>query len=217
MKKFIYKNIKSILVAIVVISLFIFFSWLSRQYAEELAASPAASNIIGPFGYFVIAIISVVIAGLSASPLIPLAGVLWGPVATVLLTSFGWTTGSMIAFVLARKYGEKFVCRIVNKCDFDDYRDRVKTKGLFWQLLIARIFLPVDIISYVVGLFTKMAYLPFFFSTLIGSALFTVGALYISDLPVLYQVLLGFLLLFIFFYKIQGFIKLILYKKSFFN
>lgn len=214
MKKFIYENLKSILIAAIVITLFIFFSWFSHQFADDLSNSPVSKSALGPLGYFLLSIVSVVVAGLSASPLIPLANALWGSVYTVLLTSLGWTTGSMIAFWLARTYGERLVCRIVNKCDFDDYRENIRTRGLFWQLLVARIFLPVDIISYAVGLFTRMPWLPFLVSTLIGSTLFTVVALFVSDLPVIYQLMLGILFITVFFYKFQDFIKLILYKKS---
>jgi uncharacterized membrane protein YdjX (TVP38/TMEM64 family) len=212
-RKFIYKNIKSIFLAIIVIALFIFTSWLSHNYSTELASSAFSDNVYGEFLYFLISVFSVVIAGISASPLIPLANVIWGPAITLTLTAIGWTIGSMIAFWLSRRFGEKLVCRIVNKCDFEDYRNNIGTKNLFWQLLLARIFLPVDVLSYVIGLFTKMNWFLFFLSTLIGSFLFTILAIVASSFDVVYQIIFGIIFLIIFFYRLQKLIKSVIVKK----
>jgi uncharacterized membrane protein YdjX (TVP38/TMEM64 family) len=154
-----------------------------------------AKSAFGPAVYFSVKVIDVVFAGFSSSPLIPLARALWGTAAAVALTSLGWTAGSLISFFLARRYGEKFVCRVINKCDLDDYKDSIKTKGLFWRLTLARVILPVDIVSYAVGLFSRMKWWSFAVSTFIGSAMFTILAIFASGFNLVFQAIAGLVLI----------------------
>jgi uncharacterized membrane protein YdjX (TVP38/TMEM64 family) len=212
-RNFIFKNLKSILLALVVIALFIASSWYSNSYAEAISASAFSSSVYAELAYFLVSILSIVIADISASPLIPLAYALWGAMITAVLTALGWTIGSVIAFWLARRFGEPLVCRLVNKCDFEDYKNNFNNNNLFWQLLLARIFLPVDVLSYAVGLFTKMKYLPFALSTLIGSFIFTFLAIYASTFDVIYQVVFGIIFLLIFFYRLKKLVRSIMVKK----
>lgn len=214
LKKYVFKNIKAIMLAILALSLFVFSSWLSHRYALELRQSAFSRNIWGELAYFAVSVVSIIIAGLSASPLIPLAYALWGAAKTILFTSLGWSIGSAIAFLLARRYGEKLVCRLVNVCDFEDYKNNINPRGLFFQLMLARIFLPVDILSYAVGLFTNMPLWKFVSATWIGSAIFTWLAIYASELPVWVQVMAGIAVLLVFFAWLQRIIKSIILKKT---
>lgn len=206
LKKFIYKNIKPIIISLLVIGLFIFTSWFSHRYAIEISGL-ALTGFYGEIIYVLLSFFGTLIAGVSSTPLIPLALAMWGVKTTVFLTAIGWTTGSLVAFLLARRYGEELVCRLVNVCDLEDYKHRIKSRGLFWKLFLARVFLPVDILSYAVGLFTKMPWPSFVLATFLGSAFFTLLAVYVSNLSVLIQVLLGVIMIFIFFVWAQKFIK----------
>jgi uncharacterized membrane protein YdjX (TVP38/TMEM64 family) len=210
-KQFIYKNIKSIMISVLVIGLFILASWISHIYVDELSKS-TLSGVYGKLGYVILSIFGALLAGISSTPLIPLALAIWGVGSTIFLTAIGWTIGSLGAFLLARRFGKKLVCRLVNVCDLEDYKSRIKTKGLFFKLLIARIFLPVDILSYAIGLFTKMSWISFTISTFIGSALFAVLAVYASELSVISQILIGALVIIVFFVWAQKIIKTVFNK-----
>ena len=205
-QKFIYKNIKSILISVFVIGFFILASWLSHRYALELSQL-TLTGVYGELAYVLISIFGALAAGISSTPLIPLALAIWGEGATIVMTATGWTLGSLLAFLLSRRFGEKLVCRIVNVCDLEDYKDRINSKGLFWKLLLARIFLPVDLLSYAIGLFTKMHWLNFLVATFLGSTLFTILAIYASELSIVTQIFLGIVFLLIFFIWAQKFIK----------
>lgn len=205
-KKFVFKNIKSIIISVLVIGLFIFASWLSRYYSSELATFNFG-GVYGEIFYVLLSSLGALAAGISSTPLIPLALAIWGVKLTVVMTAVGWTLGSLAAFFLARRYGEKLVCRLINACDLEIYKRKIKSRGLFWKLLLARIFLPVDILSYAIGLFTKMSWFSFSLATFIGSAIFALLAIYISVLPVLIQVFLGAIAILIFFVWIQDIIK----------
>ena len=109
------------IITVLVISLFIFFSWVAREYADELSSS-IYSNIYGELAYFLISILTVVIAGISSLPLISIANTMWGSGLTVILTATAWAIGSLIAFPLSYKYGEVLAFSLINKCDFEDYR-----------------------------------------------------------------------------------------------
>ena len=205
-QKFIYKNIKAILISVLVIGLFILASWLSHRYAPELSQL-TLTGVYGELAYVLISLFGALVAGISSTPLIPLALAIWGAETTVVMTAVGWTLGSLAAFLLSRRFGEKLVCRIVNVCDLEDYQHRISSKGLFWKLLLARIFLPVDLLSYAIGLFTKMNIFSFITATFIGSAVFTVLAVYAAELSVPVQIFLGLAVILIFFVWAQKFIK----------
>src|SRR5438045_633263 len=100
---------------------------------------------------------SVVDAPGATLPLIPGAAHTWGRFWAALLTTAGWTTGSLIAFLIARRWGAPVVRRLTSM-------ERVKRlkayipDNLFWSIVVLRTVLPMDVISYVLGLFTDMSW-----------------------------------------------------------
>lgn len=53
-------------------------------------------------------------APVSATPLIPIAASAWGVATTALLSIFGWTIGSLAAFIIGRRYGLPLVQKFVS-------------------------------------------------------------------------------------------------------
>lgn len=201
---------KEIIALLVTLILFIIVSYFSNKYSVEINNLIVPANIYGIFVYLILVIIAVVIAPLDTLPLMPIAVAIWGPLLTAFLTIIGWTAGSSIAFWIARRFGKKLVCRIVNVCKLEEFELKLADQNIFWLIILARIFLPVDIISYAIGLFTKISWRLYLVATIIGMVPFAFIYSYGVTLPIIYQVIAGIVICLI---LLGSYVKL---KKYFF-
>ncbi|MCH7560353.1 MAG: hypothetical protein IIC67_03115 [Thaumarchaeota archaeon] len=78
-----------------------------RNYIEK-------RSLVGMLVYLGANLTAVVVAPVSALPLIPVAANVWGWFVTGILNIIGWTAGAVIAFVLAQKYGKPIIKRLVS-------------------------------------------------------------------------------------------------------
>jgi len=173
---------------IIVIFLFIFMSFIASKYENEIYAFAEIGGLYGMLVYVFITTIAVVVAPISTIPLIPLATDMWGWFITGILSIIGWTIGAQIAFILARCFGRAVVQKIISIEKLSKFQDRVPDKNLFWSVVFLRVTIPVDVLSYVLGLFSRMKSIPFFLSTLIGVAPFAFVFSYLGELPLGFQV-----------------------------
>ena len=125
-------------------------------------------GIVGITIYIFFVVLATVVAPISATPLIPIAVALWGPLLTALINIFAWTIGSIITFVIARSLGKPIVARLINMETIQKYELVLGNKYLFWDVVFLRMALPVDILSYVIGLFSTMKMSQYILATLIG-------------------------------------------------
>jgi len=153
---------------IAVIGFFVGATLLANSYQTELAGFAIQGGLVGMFSYVLITAVAIVLAPISTLPLIPLAVGIWGWVTTALLSIAGWVTGSQIAFYLARRYGKKLVQRFISLERFTTFEKRFSADNLFITVVLLRMTVPVDILSYALGLFSNLSSRAFFFSTLIG-------------------------------------------------
>src|SRR3989442_8221039 len=92
----------------------------------------------GVFLYLILNILDAVIAPGATLPLIPIAARAWGRVPAAIVTTVGWTTGSLIAFHIARRWGAPLVRKLTSM-------DRVKRlrpyipKNPFWGVVLLRL------------------------------------------------------------------------------
>ena len=80
----------------------------------------------------------------------------------------GWVLDSQVAFYLARKLGKPFVEKVFSLEKLHSFENYFTNKNLFWTVVFLRMIVPADVLSYALGLFSKIKPKPFFFSTLIG-------------------------------------------------
>lgn len=108
-------------------------------------------------------IIQVVIPFLP-SGIICVTGVLaFGPIAGLIYNYIGICIGSMIAFLLSKRYGSQFVKVIVGKKYYTKYINWVEKGNKFDKAFALAIFFPIapdDILCYIAGL-TKMKFTKF--------------------------------------------------------
>ncbi|MCK9378569.1 MAG: VTT domain-containing protein [Candidatus Moranbacteria bacterium] len=184
------KNLtKELFPLIVLAGIFVLSAFLTQQYTEAIRHLIMGYNFLGIVFYVLAIILAIVIAPFTSIPLIPLSVSLWGIFWTIIISTFGWTLGSMIAFWIARKYGSGIVGKFVSLKKIKESYKHIPQKNLFGYLIFLRIVTPVDIISYALGLFTDIGWKIYFLTTLIGVIPATVTLAYIGSIPVHYQII----------------------------
>lgn len=197
------KRQKEILILVITVLLFILASYFSKKYAVNLQSMALLGGGLGMIVYILAIVLATVIAPAQSLPLMPIAVNLWGPNPTAILAIVGWTTGSLISFGIARVFGERIVCYFAPKADIAKWKNLIPKKNAFWLVAFARIVLPVDIVSYAVGLFTNMTWPTYLLATVIGITPFAFVFSHGAKLPLFFQALAGsiILVLVIFSYK----------------
>ena len=178
-----------------IILLFIVSSYLSKEYLSSLENVIFLKGVEGIFIFILIMMIAVIIAPFETLPLLPVAASLWGPNKAAVYAIIGWIFGSAIVFYIARIFGKKIVCKFANKIDINKWRDKLPNKNLFWLVIFARFVLPIDIISYAVGLFTKMRFGWYLLATIIGIIPFAFMFSYGATISTKWQILAGIVII----------------------
>ena len=181
-------NRKEIFGAVFVLVFFIVAGYVSEVYQAQLDSLISFGGFLGMLAYVFITIIAVVIAPVSTLPLLPLAVALWGTVQGALLSILGWTIGGVIAYRLAQMYGRSFVGKVINMEKAQNISLVVTGKNPFWAVVFLRMVVPVDILSYALGLFVTMSIPSYTLATLIGVTPFAFVFAYASSLPLPYQI-----------------------------
>ncbi len=192
MKKISKKSLsrREIFPALFVVSLFIFGAFLMQKYGYLLEEITFLNGYKGVLFYIVITVIAVVIAPISTLPLLPLAVFRWGVFFAAFFSIIGWSIGSAIAFVLARRFGKPFIAKIISIKKIEEIENSIPKENFFISIVLLRIALPVDVLSYALGLFSSVSFKLFIFATIIGVAPFAFIFSYASALPIWLQGLL---------------------------
>ena len=144
-------------------------------------------------------ILAIVIAPITVFPLIAVATGLWGWVVTFFLTLVAWEIGAIIAFIIARKWGVPLVRKLVPLKEIYKVEEKVSRYGNgFWEILFLRMIIPIDGLSYAIGLFSKVRFLPYFIATLFGIMPFLFLFAYFGAVDFIYQIIAVLVVLILF-------------------
>jgi len=163
------KEIRLILFVIIITILFLLFSYWSKVYADSIR-NFVGNSIHGIIIYIILINLDVILAPSSVIPLIPIATSVWGWQIAGLLTLISWTTGSIIVFFITRKYGVPIIKRMTSIEQIWKMQKAIPEKNLFMGVVLIRIFIPFDIMSYAISLFTKVNLRTYAAATFIGFA-----------------------------------------------
>lgn len=180
--------LKSGLGILIVIGFFVLASYLVQNNLEDIRIA-LDFGFLSMLVYIFILITATVIAPLNAVPLVPIASNLWGWFLAGLLSILGWGLGALIAFSLARKYGVPLVKRFVSIEKMSKYERLIPQENIFWAIVFLRMAIPVDVLSYILGLFTHIKFRTYAVATFIGIAPFAFIFAFLGNLPLLYQIL----------------------------
>jgi len=170
-------------------ALFVLVSYGTSVYKPQLGAFVEAGGIWGMAGYVVLTIISVVfVLPLDIPFLIPLGAHLYGVPTTALMSILGWTIGSGIAFLIARKFGAAVVEKMIGLDRVRAIERRIPTRNLFWSVVGLRMLVSVDLLSYALGLFSSLSWPSYLLATTIGVTPFGFYFAYAGTLPLHFQI-----------------------------
>jgi uncharacterized membrane protein YdjX (TVP38/TMEM64 family) len=184
---------KKIGVTLAVVACFIGVSVLAHAHEAALSKIVGAGGAWGIAGFIVLtAAFTVFLIPLDVSILIPISATVWGPNATALMSTAGWTLGSATAFFLARRFGAPFVEHIAGRVRLHAVekttRRMIPKQHLFWWALFMQALLPMDLISYAFGLFTEIGLGPYALATGIGDLVPGFFFAYAGTLPIWYEI-----------------------------
>ena len=118
--------------------------------------------------YFVLIIVGIIVMPLSVAPVVPFMAKIFGPFAVFAVTWAGWVAGSAAVYYITRRWGQRLVGKLFSIEKLQEFETRMPNHMDFWLLLLLRTFIPVDILSYAVGLFTKISFGKYMLATAVG-------------------------------------------------
>ncbi len=178
---------------ILVILLFVLAIFLTQIYSTQIG-SYLDFGYIGMGLYVLLGISATVVAPVSTIPLIPVATALWGGLITALLNIIAWTIGAIIAFVISRRFGKPLIKKYVNLEKVSCYENLLGEKYIFWNIVVLRIIIPVDILSYAIGLFTSVKLSTYAIASFLGIIPFAFVLSYLPTMSLVYQISLGIII-----------------------
>ena len=140
----------------------------------------------GVFLYIALNILDAVIAPGATLPLIPVAVQVWRPVPAAIVTTIGWTSGSLIAFLIARRWGYPLVKKLTSTDRVNEVKKYIP-EDLFWSIVLLRLVMPMDVMSYVLGLFTDISWPKYALATALGLTPSAFVLAYVGELPNAYE------------------------------
>lgn len=171
--------------------IFIFFILSSYAVRTNLDFFREVVGIgyLGSLIYILIIIFAIVVAPISAMPLMPVASNIYGWFYGAVFTIVGWTLGSFVVFFLCRKYGIDLVKKFVSLKSIYKIESKIPKGEVFFDILLLRMIVPVDILSYALSLFTKVKFRTYAITTIIGITPFAFVWSYLGVIPLIYQIL----------------------------
>lgn len=182
-----------ILGGILLVALFVVGVFVAQEFRDEIARY-LDFGVFGMLLYVLAGILATVVAPITTTPLIPIAAALWGPTITGILNIISWTTGSAIAFIIARHFGQPLAARFVDLRKISKYERVLGETHLFWNVVFLRMAVPVDVLSYAIGLFTTMKMDVYIVATLVGVTPFAFILPYSSQASFGFQLAVGIII-----------------------
>ncbi len=179
---------KTIIGLAVIILLFIASTYFVGHYISFIRDAIPKGPFNGTLIYFLLAIFDAVALPILI-PLIPLATDLFGFFWAALLTIAGWTIGVALAYFIARRFGRNILKRYASFESIKALKKLVPEKNIFWFIVILRIFLPLDIGSYYLGLVSDVKFKKYMAASFIGIVPSAVALSYFGGLPAEYEII----------------------------
>jgi uncharacterized membrane protein YdjX (TVP38/TMEM64 family) len=172
-----------------IVVLFIGINMFAHAHEATLLSLAKDAGSLGIALYVATTAIAIIVPVWSNMFLMPIASIMWGPFSTALLSILGWLIGSHIAFVLGRVFGESVKKAFPKLLSSNHVTRLVSKKHPNLSLIFLRMTIPVDILSYGLGLFAhQVTVRQNFFTTLVGVVPFAFLFSYFNDIPKMYSI-----------------------------
>lgn len=137
--------------------------------------------VLSSFVFVVLLTLATVLAPIAILPAIPAIAVMMGPFLTGVLSVIGWTLGSVIAFLIARYAGKPLLERFFSFETIKKYEHMIPEDAQFITIVILRMLVPADILSYALGLTSTIRLWKYTLATLIGVSWFSFAFAYLGE------------------------------------
>lgn len=144
------------------------FWFFSREDVVAYLGRYLDAGFRGALIYALLLAAAVVIAPLATLPLIPAATTLFGPFTTGVLNVCGWAFGAVAAFLVCRYAGKPVLRALAPLEKLERFENRFSLSDEFVVLLLLRMVIPVDLLSYAAGLLTRMPLSHYALATVVG-------------------------------------------------
>jgi len=162
------KYTKYIIGILLTVVLFVALSQWSQQHAVLLQDLTTQAGFVGVLSYILIMAASIVFAPLGTAFLLPVAATSYGPFWAAIYSIVGWTIGSLGAFFIARHFGFKKYKETEFMRRIQSYEASVPRLQFYGLIILFRIALPVDGVSYALGFVSTISYPAFLMTTILG-------------------------------------------------
>lgn len=183
-------RINSWLSLIAIVAAFMAVSFVVQKYTGFFIHVMGDGGMYGKVLYVVVTIIAVVVAPVSSVPLIAIASGVWGWVWGGALSIIGWLIGASIAFELSRSFGRELILNIMSDTTIERLHRIIPKHYSTLSLILLRMTIPVDILSYALGLFSNVNRRQYYLSTAIGIIPFAFIFAYVGIINYRWQLVL---------------------------
>lgn len=178
---------KSFLGLLIIGILFILSSYFVKENID-FVRSFIGNDFIGIIIYILITILAIVVAPIGILFLIPVASNIFGWFPTAIFNIVGWFLGSIIVFWISRKYGVPLIKKFISLEKINKLESKIPKENLFIDIILLRMIIPVDVLSYALGLFSKVDFKTYAWATIIGITPFAFVFSYLGTVSVYYQI-----------------------------
>ncbi len=148
---------------------------------DHIVAYAETHRLLGAFLFALLMFASTVFAPLTTLPLVPLLAPILGPFTTAIASIIGWTTGATVAFLIARHGGRPALLRHVDLQKVERYESLLPKETHFLALVMLRMLIPVDLLSYALGFLSTVKLGEYVLTTIIGVSWFSFAFAYMGD------------------------------------
>jgi uncharacterized membrane protein YdjX (TVP38/TMEM64 family) len=139
------------------------------------------NKVLGAIAFVLIMFATTVVAPLTSLPLVPLISPVLGPFLTGVLSILGWSAGAVVAFLIARHAGRPLLSTFVSLEAIDRYERLIPREARFMTIFALRMVIPVDILSYALGILSSVSLLEYTLATVLGISWFAFAFAYLGE------------------------------------
>lgn len=166
-------KLKEYIVSGVIITILILPFLFVKDSLTFLQGVVRESNGLGMAVYVLLLAAAVVIPFFNF-PAFLLAGALWPPLVAAALGVTGWSIGAAVVFYLVRTVKKPLLQKFISLDKIESYERKISHIDTFWNLVLLRMFVPVDVLSYALALFTAVSFWKYMLATVIGVTPFAI-------------------------------------------
>ena len=148
---------------------------------EHIISIATSHRIIGAVLFSLLMFSTTVIAPLTSLPLVPVIAPVLGPFTTGLASFIGWTLGAVVAFLIGRYGGRPYIPKKYNLDRYTKYEKLLSAKTSFLTIVALRMLVPVDALSYALGLVSNVSLKIYTTATMLGIVWFSFAFAYLGD------------------------------------